>query len=1104
MKTYIANLTWVLAIVTFCFTLTSYGQYSVNIDGVQFKSDTEVKFINENIYAKRIIIKFHTHIFEHDTGFDEVRITENNEAFTNHSEINEFVNFLNENKADYFVKVYPQSIRDDVIRKHVVTGEKVEISDVSTIYYIYFKDFINVDNISKILREFDFVEFAEGPELIISTSSYEPNDNYLNDQWGIEVADLAKAWGIMRNGQRIGVAVSDRDEYDDLDTLIYHEDLQRLENGGNFIDIDSTDNMIRPDNHGTMVSGVFGATADNDKGIAGVAHNTAKIYSYYRGKTALRGILNDINNYNLDIRIINCSWHGYNHGDYANVIKDAMQLGIIVVAGAGNDSDNVVFIPRTVYPAGYDFTDIGLDRVIGVSATWINPQTQDEEFYSEYNFSVDDIISNPENAHIDITAPGRDILTTNLVTKGYHHHGGTSLSSPFVVGVISLILSVNENLNSSDVYDIITKTTDHVSVPDTATFFHNPSDPTDDREWNRFTGFGRVNAYQALIHTIENYGVITSTDITIPADTELNLNEDLIVQDGGSLTIEEGVTINFMDDNLKIEVRDDGELLIDGAFNNRVAINGQNVSFWGNANAIIANHGATIRFADLDKVTLDISGDGSLGVNADIMWVHFTDATHHAMLLDNLHYAKLDRNYVESTQNSGDGLRLFNVQGVEMYRNTIEQARYGIYASNSEIEHFYRNVVEDNNLRGIALWSGSEGYLVEDYHDDEEGRNRIKNNEYSEIYVSSSSTAFLGDTWRLGRNTVYNPTEYRIIINYNSSHTVSAQHTYWGSSGGADGSWFEGSVDYSNHTHTDWTGTSGSPLAKTTVPEEERKELLLELIEALDEDPYRTGHDQRLTKLYINMRMDREDEMGLREQILSTIGEWSGKRNRISSTYGDDEQVRRAMETAMLLEIRLAFRDSDYQRAKELNDAYSAYIQTTENVTAVLKNEMSIRMYHRDYAGALELLNQIGEQSKNEPYYHEDGLASMESHLTQRLGQAGEGNVPGKLADDSMRPGASPEETPGSFALEANYPNPFNPVTVIPFSVPEQSHVRLEVYDILGRRVAVLADRTFETGRHETSWDASQVTSGLYIVRMSVTTEDGQQSRYNRTMSLVK
>ena len=165
---------------------------------------------------------------------------------------------------------------------------------------------------------------------------------------------------------------------------------------------------------------------------------------------------------------------------------------------------------------------------------------------------------------------------------------------------------------------------------------------------------------------------------------------------------------------------------------------------------------------------------------------------------------------------------------------------------------------------------------------------------------------------------------------------------------------------------------------------------------------------------------------------------------------------------------------------------------------------MSIRIHHCDYEGALQVLSQIHEQSKKEPYYDETGLRDLELYLTHRLGQTAKGIGPYKLVDESMRPGASPEETPESFALEANYPNPFNPVTVIPFSVPEQSHVRLEVYDILGRRVAVLADRTFETGRHETSWDASQMSSSLYIVRMSVTTEDGQQSRYNRTMSLVK
>ncbi len=71
--------------------------------------------------------------------------------------------------------------------------------------------------------------------------------------------------------------------------------------------------------------------------------------------------------------------------------------------------------------------------------------------------------------------------------------------------------------------------------------------------------------------------------------------------------------------------------------------------------------------------------------------------------------------------------------------------------------------------------------------------------------------------------------------------------------------------------------------------------------------------------------------------------------------------------------------------------------------------------------------------------------------------------------------------------LAQNYPNPFNPETTIRFLVPETSHVRLEVFNILGRRVAVLADRSETEGWHEVRWFAgSSLSSGLYIYRLNV------------------
>ncbi len=106
----------------------------------------------------------------------------------------------------------------------------------------------------------------------------------------------------------------------------------------------------------------------------------------------------------------------------------------------------------------------------------------------------------------------------------------------------------------------------------------------------------------------------------------------------------------------------------------------------------------------------------------------------------------------------------------------------------------------------------------------------------------------------------------------------------------------------------------------------------------------------------------------------------------------------------------------------------------------------------------------------------------------------------------AMTTGIPPESTelPEEVTIRQNYPNPFNPVTMIPFELPERIEVRLEVYDLLGRRVAELTDRSYEAGRHEVSWDASDMASGVYLVRMLVSTDQGRQRQFNRQVTLVK
>jgi hypothetical protein len=74
---------------------------------------------------------------------------------------------------------------------------------------------------------------------------------------------------------------------------------------------------------------------------------------------------------------------------------------------------------------------------------------------------------------------------------------------------------------------------------------------------------------------------------------------------------------------------------------------------------------------------------------------------------------------------------------------------------------------------------------------------------------------------------------------------------------------------------------------------------------------------------------------------------------------------------------------------------------------------------------------------------------------------------------------------PSSFALSQNYPNPFNPTTTITFSLPEQSEVRLEVFNLLGKHMATLMNSQCAAGWHSVTFDASPLASGIYFYKLN-------------------
>jgi hypothetical protein len=81
----------------------------------------------------------------------------------------------------------------------------------------------------------------------------------------------------------------------------------------------------------------------------------------------------------------------------------------------------------------------------------------------------------------------------------------------------------------------------------------------------------------------------------------------------------------------------------------------------------------------------------------------------------------------------------------------------------------------------------------------------------------------------------------------------------------------------------------------------------------------------------------------------------------------------------------------------------------------------------------------------------------------------------------------------------SNFPNPFNASTIIKFELRNDSHVRLSIYDLLGREIDRPASELMSSGRHEIAWDGSGYSSGIYFYRLE--TADGS---WTRRMTLLK
>jgi hypothetical protein len=125
----------------------------------------------------------------------------------------------------------------------------------------------------------------------------------------------------------------------------------------------------------------------------------------------------------------------------------------------------------------------------------------------------------------------------------------------------------------------------------------------------------------------------------------------------------------------------------------------------------------------------------------------------------------------------------------------------------------------------------------------------------------------------------------------------------------------------------------------------------------------------------------------------------------------------------------------------------------------------------------------VGDTRDNEAGVGDNHMISLSSYLWAAEVQDTFGVM--GFRDFTTDVNEIPGSTPSAYALEQNFPNPFNPGTTINFSIPTEGFVTLDVYNSIGQKVASLVNETKTAGSYTVGFDATNLTSGIYFYRIS-------------------